>query len=128
MAWIPVQVEPAGHRLALHWNPRRLDAVLGELGVFQEALALLLIEEDVLVVVLVDRPLRRRPVVRRHEVIVARGGALAGFFRLDRARLAPPRRRLERGRDVGELLHALPDRSEERRVGKECRSRWSPYH
>ena len=24
-------------------------------------------------------------------------------------------------------LH-LPDRSEERRVGKECRSRWSPYH
>ena len=26
----------------------------------------------------------------------------------------------------GELRH-LP-RSEERRVGKECRSRWSPYH
>src|SRR5258708_32794032 len=27
-------------------------------------------------------------------------------------------------------LHAkeAPDRSEERRVGKECRSRWSPYH
>src|SRR2546429_6977321 len=24
--------------------------------------------------------------------------------------------------------HAHPDRSEERRVGKECRSRWSPYH
>ena len=23
---------------------------------------------------------------------------------------------------------ALDDRSEERRVGKECRSRWSPYH
>src|SRR5580692_11856716 len=23
---------------------------------------------------------------------------------------------------------AEPDRSEERRVGKECRSRWSPYH
>ena len=23
---------------------------------------------------------------------------------------------------------ALRDRSEERRVGKECRSRWSPYH
>src|SRR2546429_8665181 len=22
----------------------------------------------------------------------------------------------------------LPERSEERRVGKECRSRWSPYH
>ena len=23
---------------------------------------------------------------------------------------------------------AINDRSEERRVGKECRSRWSPYH
>ena len=27
-----------------------------------------------------------------------------------------------------ELTEALLDRSEERRVGKECRSRWSPYH
>ena len=31
-----------------------------------------------------------------------------------------------------EILKVLPDklidRSEERRVGKECRSRWSPYH
>src|SRR5574337_310536 len=27
---------------------------------------------------------------------------------------------------VGNLGH--PPRSEERRVGKECRSRWSPYH
>ena len=26
------------------------------------------------------------------------------------------------------LLQILDDRSEERRVGKECRSRWSPYH
>ena len=26
------------------------------------------------------------------------------------------------------LLHILIARSEERRVGKECRSRWSPYH
>ena len=25
------------------------------------------------------------------------------------------------------MMH-LVDRSEERRVGKECRSRWSPYH
>ena len=24
--------------------------------------------------------------------------------------------------------HCFDDRSEERRVGKECRSRWSPYH
>ena len=27
-----------------------------------------------------------------------------------------------------ELQHAADTRSEERRVGKECRSRWSPYH
>ena len=34
---------------------------------------------------------------------------------------------------VAEAIEPLPgvkqvDRSEERRVGKECRSRWSPYH
>src|SRR3989442_12596698 len=34
---------------------------------------------------------------------------------------------------VGELIAVVaqsydPGRSEERRVGKECRSRWSPYH
>src|SRR2546426_11628390 len=28
---------------------------------------------------------------------------------------------------TGEIL-GRPSRSEERRVGKECRSRWSPYH
>src|SRR5256886_13688344 len=27
-----------------------------------------------------------------------------------------------------EIVHLRKDRSEERRVGKECRSRWSPYH
>ena len=29
-------------------------------------------------------------------------------------------------RRIGRMYHA--ERSEERRVGKECRSRWSPYH
>ena len=28
----------------------------------------------------------------------------------------------------GYAAELYPDRSEERRVGKECRSRWSPYH
>ena len=28
----------------------------------------------------------------------------------------------------GKLDWSLKNRSEERRVGKECRSRWSPYH
>ena len=27
-----------------------------------------------------------------------------------------------------EVVPTKPYRSEERRVGKECRSRWSPYH
>ena len=31
------------------------------------------------------------------------------------------------GRVLG-IFVPLPPRSEERRVGKECRSRWSPYH
>ena len=30
--------------------------------------------------------------------------------------------------EVTELLLTALIRSEERRVGKECRSRWSPYH
>ena len=30
--------------------------------------------------------------------------------------------------DVGAVKAAVETRSEERRVGKECRSRWSPYH
>ena len=32
------------------------------------------------------------------------------------------------GRSLLELCHRYRVRSEERRVGKECRSRWSPYH
>ena len=30
--------------------------------------------------------------------------------------------------DTNNKFEFLFDRSEERRVGKECRSRWSPYH
>ena len=30
--------------------------------------------------------------------------------------------------DITKLLDTNENRSEERRVGKECRSRWSPYH
>src|SRR2546425_4684373 len=32
------------------------------------------------------------------------------------------------GERRGTALHYTDNRSEERRVGKECRSRWSPYH
>src|SRR5476649_3025246 len=38
-------------------------------------------------------------------------------------------RRLKRGSsDASQPPQATRARSEERRVGKECRSRWSPYH
>src|SRR5574337_124328 len=43
----------------------------------------------------------------------------------------PTRRKIERqvAKSVQEHLIIYTDpRSEERRVGKECRSRWSPYH
>ena len=33
-----------------------------------------------------------------------------------------------RGNPTVEVDVILESRSEERRVGKECRSRWSPYH
>ena len=32
------------------------------------------------------------------------------------------------GNELAKLVRLKPGRSEERRVGKECRSRWSPYH
>ena len=32
------------------------------------------------------------------------------------------------GQEVSPFSIAIVGRSEERRVGKECRSRWSPYH
>src|SRR5258707_5142390 len=41
-------------------------------------------------------------------------------LRLDRQAVRQELRRRERGLEE--------NRSEERRVGKECRSRWSPYH
>src|SRR3712207_2172620 len=38
-------------------------------------------------------------------------------------------RDLESAKELnGELRRYFEERSEERRVGKECRSRWSPYH
>ena len=41
-------------------------------------------------------------------------------------KIAPTNR--EVNRVLGTVYAALSERSEERRVGKECRSRWSPYH
>ena len=36
--------------------------------------------------------------------------------------------RMGANREVTDNLGVIGVRSEERRVGKECRSRWSPYH
>src|SRR2546430_6027628 len=57
--------------------------------------------------------------------IAAGGASVLGLRQEARAR----RQRAERVACVDDA-HAddQPERSEERRVGKECRSRWSPYH
>ena len=56
-------------------------------------------------------------------LLLTRGGSVA---KGDSAML-PRAARLERVEgNVG--IARAEDRSEERRVGKECRSRWSPYH
>ena len=51
--------------------------------------------------------------------LLGQGKADAGFS-------APPH--VEAVKDVGKIFLGDAVRSEERRVGKECRSRWSPYH
>ena len=35
---------------------------------------------------------------------------------------------IEKEKEVGGYCRTIKKRSEERRVGKECRSRWAPYH
>src|SRR2546430_17518962 len=52
-----------------------------------------------------------------------RGGFVAAFF------IAVLPYAFDQGHTVGNfLVLTAAIRSEERRVGKECRSRWSPYH
>jgi len=64
------------------------------------------------------------------EALVDDGAGLRFTFaelneRADRAAYVLTGLGLAKGDRVAVLL---PNRSEERRVGKECRSRWSPYH
>src|SRR2546426_2012778 len=54
-------------------------------------------------------------------------GQALQFF-LPRARAVPIAAARIGGDEEGLGLWGGPSRSEERRVGKECRSRWSPYH
>src|SRR2546429_9828308 len=52
------------------------------------------------------------------------------FMRVAIADWAAADKELDNLTELADQLHAetFSDRSEERRVGKECRSRWSPYH
>src|SRR5438105_15941175 len=64
-------------------------------------------------------------------VVVAEPGVrLHAHDRRDPGRLAGPHQVLGLAPVVRRphLIDQEPVRSEERRVGKECRSRWSPYH
>ena len=52
-------------------------------------------------------------------------------FNMDEGQLVKWHRRVGETVKKGEVLFEIntdKTRSEERRVGKECRSRWSPYH
>ena len=54
-------------------------------------------------------------------------GTLGGYSAICMARALPPGGRLL-SIEIEETHAAFARKSEERRVGKECRSRWSPYH
>ena len=64
--------------------------------------------------------------------VLARFGGQTYNFVLLQRRARHPDREIQRhhreGGGTEGLLGFQDDRSEERRVGKECRSRWSPYH
>ena len=66
-----------------------------------------------------------RCLVCQNQTLLDSHADLAKDLRMEVVRL------IQEGRDDAEVKRYLVDRqlrSEERRVGKECRSRWSPYH
>src|SRR2546430_5649229 len=124
---------PKSHRAHAEWSPKRLIQWGESIGAHTGAI--------------VEHLLRTKP--HPEQGYRACLGLLAlarqyGEARLEAAsalavRLGSPTRKsvksiLESGRDrhlsstTEPLALELPLRSEERRVGKECRSRWSPYH
>src|SRR5262249_46904657 len=82
--------------------------------------ALALVVEAVLRAVVVQRPLRRAPVDRRHEVALARGRQVAILLRRLRLGLAPPRHGLEGRRGVRQPRDASAN-------GREVRVRLPPH-
>src|SRR5258708_21994387 len=64
------------------------------------------------------------------DVMTLSGAALRGYRNQVAMIFQDPRAHVNPVRRIGDFMtEALrTNRSEERRVGKECRSRWSPYH
>src|SRR2546426_8235315 len=62
------------------------------------------------------------------DLLVAIAASLAILLEKPPAEVAPRRDVFEECPQCGTCYDSGITRSEERRVGKECRSRWSPYH
>ena len=65
---------------------------------------------------------------KREKESLEKHARLSKLFKEDRFAFERERKRM-----IDEIINSVEDedqkdRSEERRVGKECRSRWSPYH
>jgi len=108
----------------------RLATVLESLGSGEQSLVKLWISRDQFdrARSLLDRVIRRfpstlAPRLALFDLLIDREELRAAGKVIERAERIRPR-----SPDVLERRADLLDRSEERRVGKECRSRWSPYH
>src|SRR2546422_8618300 len=69
--------------------------------------------------------------IKPENILLSGAHAWVADFGIARAISAAGGHTLTGGHPVGSLAYMSPEqlmRSEERRVGKECRSRWSPYH
>src|SRR3712207_9274214 len=66
-------------------------------------------------------------------ILVGDDSASGGYVRMKMEKaqslgMTSPHVHLGQDATQADLVAAIRERSEERRVGKECRSRWSPYH
>ena len=75
-------------------------------------------------------PARQHRLRVQAEQAAREGGSVrhASGYDLMLLQLAEDRRRLKGVQSTVKKAEIKVERSEERRVGKECRSRWSPYH